>query len=185
MADGRPIELRSTLERVNVPSVIIDARRRVTWENVAARDVFGDALGEDFLEHVAEYDRPRALAAFERKLRGEAVTEYEADFLTRDGTIHGDVSSVLIPGGDDVHCVFGLVRAAPARDGAPTASPLTARQMDVLRLLAAGASTREIAATLHISRETVRNHVRHVLQTLRVHSRVEAVAVAHREGWVR
>jgi DNA-binding CsgD family transcriptional regulator len=185
MADKRPIELRTTLERVSVPSVIVDSSGTVTWANGAASSVFGDGVGKHLLTYVAEYDRPRVQAAFDRKLRGERATDYEADFLTRSGLQRADVSSVLIPGGDDVHCVFGLIRAVPTAEGRRTVeSPLTPRQLEVLALLSSGASTQEIAELLHISRETVRNHVRHILQTLRVHSRVEAVAVAHREGWV-
>lgn len=49
-------------------------------------------------------------------------------------------------------------------------------------MLTHGASTRQIAAKLHLSTETVRNHVRGILQALDVHSRVEAVAAAHADG---
>jgi DNA-binding NarL/FixJ family response regulator len=47
-----------------------------------------------------------------------------------------------------------------------------------LRLLEHGRSTQQIAEELHLSPETVRNHVRHVLRNLGVHSRLEAVALA-------
>ena len=53
---------------------------------------------------------------------------------------------------------------------------------EILRMLAHGASTQQIAQELHLSRETVRNHVRGILQALDVHSRVEAVAAARAEG---
>ncbi len=56
------------------------------------------------------------------------------------------------------------------------------RQNEVLQLLGEGASTDQIAAALHLSKETVRNHVRYVLRALGAHSRLEAVAVAHRQG---
>jgi len=55
---------------------------------------------------------------------------------------------------------------------------LTPRQAEVLRLLEQGRSTTQIAAELHLSRETVRNHVRQVLHALGASSRLEAVAVA-------
>ena len=67
---------------------------------------------------------------------------------------------------------------------APAPSPLTPRQSEVLELLAAGLSTREIAGRLAISRETARNHVRGILVALGAHSRLEAVAVARRLGLV-
>lgn len=55
---------------------------------------------------------------------------------------------------------------------------LTPRQAEILRLLELGRSTAQIADELHLSRETVRNHVRHLLQAVGVSSRLEAVAVA-------
>jgi len=64
----------------------------------------------------------------------------------------------------------------------PEAAALTTRQYEVLQLLGQGASTADIAAMLHLSTETVRNHVRHIFATLGAHSRLEAVAIAHREG---
>jgi DNA-binding NarL/FixJ family response regulator len=48
----------------------------------------------------------------------------------------------------------------------------------VLRLLDRGHSTVQIAAELHLSLETVRNHIRHLMRALGVHTRLEAVAVA-------
>jgi two-component system, NarL family, nitrate/nitrite response regulator NarL len=59
---------------------------------------------------------------------------------------------------------------------------LTPRQNEVLQLLGQGASTEDIASMLHLSKETVRNHVRNILRELRAHSRLEAVARAHGLG---
>ena len=61
---------------------------------------------------------------------------------------------------------------------------LTQRQLEVLSLLAAGKSTREIAALMCVSVHTVRNHVSHILFKLHVHSRIEAVALARRLGLI-
>jgi DNA-binding NarL/FixJ family response regulator len=62
---------------------------------------------------------------------------------------------------------------------------LTPRQNQVLHLLARGRSTSQIADELHLSPETVRNHVRMMMRALHCHSRIEALAVAHREGILR
>jgi DNA-binding NarL/FixJ family response regulator len=59
---------------------------------------------------------------------------------------------------------------------------LTAREQEVLRLLADGLSQREIADRLVISANTVGTHVEHILSKLDVHSRTQAVAVAFREA---
>ena len=56
--------------------------------------------------------------------------------------------------------------------------PLTAREIEVLRLIAEGAASRDIAARLGISYATVRSHIRSVGSKLGVHSKAEAVLKA-------
>ncbi|MGE5278863.1 MAG: LuxR C-terminal-related transcriptional regulator [Acidobacteriota bacterium] len=58
---------------------------------------------------------------------------------------------------------------------------LTAREVEVLAMLAAGRSTPEIAERLHISTLTARNHIQNVLEKLEVHSKTEAVAFAFQQ----
>ena len=58
---------------------------------------------------------------------------------------------------------------------------LTAREMEVLRLVARGMNNRDIARELFISENTVKNHVRNILEKLQLHSRMEAVVYAVRE----
>jgi len=62
---------------------------------------------------------------------------------------------------------------------------LTARELEVLELLAEGTPNHELATRMGISRNTVRNHVQNLLTKLGVHSRLEAVALATREGLLR
>lgn len=71
-----------------------------------------------------------------------------------------------------------------ARTDAPS-DRLTARQQDVLQCLADGLSTDEIGLRLELSHNTVRNHVQRILNRLGAHSKLEAVAIALREGLVR
>ncbi len=58
---------------------------------------------------------------------------------------------------------------------------LTDREMEILRLVADGKSNKEIARELYISENTVKNHVRNILEKLHLHSRMEAVLYALRE----
>jgi DNA-binding CsgD family transcriptional regulator/tetratricopeptide (TPR) repeat protein len=76
-------------------------------------------------------------------------------------------------------------RPAVAAGPEPRPGPLdalTARELDVLALMAEGRTNREIGAALYISEKTASVHVSHILAKLGVRSRVQAVAVAHQVG---
>jgi two-component system NarL family response regulator len=61
---------------------------------------------------------------------------------------------------------------------------LTERELEVLRLVAQGLNNKDIAKRLFISENTVKNHVRNLLEKLQLHSRMEAVLYAVREKLV-
>ena len=58
---------------------------------------------------------------------------------------------------------------------------LTTRELEVLKLVAQGMSNRDVAESLFIAENTVKNHVRNILEKLHLHSRMEAVVYAMRE----
>ena len=95
-----------------------------------------------------------------------------------------EVSSVPLLEGDRVVGVFGQVSDIGLEPRRPAHPQLTPRQTEVLRLLEHGRSTEHIARELHLSVETVRNHIRHILRALGVHSRLEAVAMARHDHLV-
>ena len=61
------------------------------------------------------------------------------------------------------------------------APKLTDRELEVLKLVAKGLNNRDIAKELFISENTVKNHIRNILEKLQLHSRMEAVVYAVRE----
>lgn len=69
----------------------------------------------------------------------------------------------------------------PAR---PAAALLSPRELETLRLLAAGESTASISESLNLSRHTVRNHIRNLLTKLDTHSRLETVVKAQSLGLI-
>lgn len=70
----------------------------------------------------------------------------------------------------------------PDRQMPPPAATLTARELEILRLLGEGASNREIAAAMVITEATVRGHVHHILDKLGLQNRLQAAAYAVRMG---
>jgi two-component system NarL family response regulator len=73
-----------------------------------------------------------------------------------------------------------LARMAAEREQLP-APVLTARELEVLKLVARGMSNKDVADELYISENTVKNHVRNILEKLHLHSRMEAVMYAVRK----
>lgn len=71
------------------------------------------------------------------------------------------------------------------RPGTVNTEALTVRETEVLRRLADGLTTEQIAADLYVSVNTVRNHVNNIIRKLNVHSRLEAVSYAIRNGLIR
>jgi PAS domain S-box-containing protein len=176
-------EVEAALEHVNVPSYVIDASGIIRWVNPAARRIVGDVRGRQFTTVVAPEDRRRAREVFAQKVVGnKVVTESTGLIVGADGQKYEcDISGVRLMRGGHIVGVFGQVPHVEVQEQAHEPHPhLTPRQAEVLRLLEHGRSTTQIAAELHLSQETVRNHVRHLLRALGVNSRLEAVAVARR-----
>jgi DNA-binding NarL/FixJ family response regulator len=73
----------------------------------------------------------------------------------------------------------------PSADGSGPLSPLTPRELDVLRLLAQGLDNEAIAQRLVLTRRTVQNHISIIYDKLGVTSRTEALLYAVQKGWVR
>ena len=83
--------------------------------------------------------------------------------------------------GDRIVGVFGQVSDVVEEPQPHPELHLTPRQAEVLRLLERGRSTPEMADELHLSRQTVRNHVRHLLHDVGARKRLDAVAIARGE----
>ncbi len=169
-----------TLEHVNIPSYVIDATGIIRWVNPAAQRIVGDVQGLQFTSVVAPEDTRRARELFARKIvSAERVTDSNVDVVGADGSRVGvEVSSIPLFRGEHVVGVFGQVSDLVEEPHEHPDLRLTPRQAEVLELLERGRSTTQIAEDLHLSSETVRNHIRHVLKAVGAHSRLEAVAIA-------
>ena len=181
LAAGGNVE--QALAGLPVPSYVLDTDGVVRWVNPAAEQLLGKVRGRHFTEVVGPEDRTRARELFASKVLGAvSATETTGVLVSTGGErVAVEISAVPLVGGDRVVGVFGLMTGLGEESSAPPPH-LTPRQVEVLRLLEQGRSTKQIAQELHLSYNTVKNHVRHLLEALGVHSRLEAVALA-RQGW--
>ncbi|MDP9182553.1 MAG: response regulator transcription factor [Actinomycetota bacterium] len=120
----------------------------------------------------------------------EAMTHGAAGCLSFDADVSEVISAVrsaaegkvVLSGTRLEALVRHLVRRSAVTPPSGPGGRLTDREVEVLRLLASGASTEGIARGLFISTHTARTHVQNVLMKLGVHSRLEAAAYAVRNG---
>jgi PAS domain S-box-containing protein len=175
------MQLDDVLEHVNVPSYVIDRGGVIRWVNLAARQLVGDVRGRQFTSVVAPEETRRARELFARKIIGTSkVTDAPVVVVDANGDrLSVEISSVPLVHGNHVVGVFGQVTDLVEGPHEHQELQLTPRQAEVLDLLERGRSTRQIAEELHLSIETVRNHIRHLLRAMGAHSRLEAVAIAN------
>jgi DNA-binding NarL/FixJ family response regulator len=101
--------------------------------------------------------------------------------VVREALLRAHAGELVLEDEDVRKLVQHLADSRPRRQGTGS---LTSRELEVLRAIADGASTAEIAAGLAIKEATVRAHVKSILAKLDVHSKLEAVRIAWREGLV-
>lgn len=126
--------------------------------------------------------------------RRESVRRFQMDVRKASGEfVRLSISILSAPGAADSEptIIHMLQPAAELRQIAPAGSdsplvagshgPLTRREVEVLRHLAAGTGTEQIADAMFISVATVRTHIQNILRKLEVHSKLAAVSVAVRK----
>ncbi|KAA6456873.1 response regulator transcription factor [Acidobacteria bacterium AB60] len=184
-ADGRFAIARSEMRGAPLPASGVDA------------DVVLIDLAEGGTRPPAElagFDRTAQVVLLENPTRGELLRLLQdgpRTLLLRDSA-PGEITAALEAASE------GLVALSPellellwpagseiaALDELPPGEPLTARESEVLALLADGAGNKEIAARLAISEHTVKFHVSSILNKLGAATRTEAVTRGYKEGLI-
>lgn len=100
--------------------------------------------------------------------------------------LRADRELALVGAAEDADLVLSerVIPTGAAATLAPPGSALTARELEVLRLVARGLGNKEIGAELGITTHTVKHHLAAVLEKLGAHSRTEAVSLGLRQGLV-
>jgi DNA-binding CsgD family transcriptional regulator len=181
-------DITQALEELPLRSFIVDRDGIIHWQNAASRAARGDLAGTNWFDLV-DGDTEDARAVLGRILCSGDPAEITLDIREKGGEVAPrEISAAPLREGATVVGVFGVSVAAKsqaARADVPAHSPLTERQREILQLLAEGKSTDQIADELVLSKTTVRNHIAHVLANLGVHSRVQAIVVASRDGLIQ
>jgi LuxR family maltose regulon positive regulatory protein len=132
------------------------------------------------LVHQALGDRKQALDCIEQALRLAAPEGYLRAFLDEGGAVLALLPQLRHVAPDFVDQVLidaGIAGPEPPLSGElPLVEPLSDRELEILRLIAAGRSNPEIADLLYLSPNTVKWHIKNLYGKLQVGSRIEAVA---------
>ncbi len=184
-------------ESTSDASFAIDERGRILSWNRGAEQLLGyrasDVLGKPCHEVICGSDilgnrycdEDCSLLKMVRKRK--PVHCLQLDVVTAfDERVRIDTHSVVIPGLRPSE--FTLLQILTLQRSATATAPdfaliLSNREREVLDLLFTGADTEQIAGSLSIAVATARTHIQNLLRRLQVHSRAEAVALAHRAGY--
>jgi PAS domain S-box-containing protein len=175
------------------------AERMLGW---SAKETLGQSWGTLFTGEESEAGRSRRPA---RRVAGlarvdEPVRHCERKIRTKSGRpLWLDITIFQVPGSNgvgplaihllrDLTAIKALLEIVNARAVSSmrfrNRSGLSPRENEVLALMSGGGSTRAMAERLRVSRATIRNHIQNILTKLDVHSRLAAVAWAHRHRLV-
>ncbi len=175
---------RLVFERSSNPIILLDDHRRVVEINDAALSLFGrdrhDLLGTSIADSIRPAERAQAENEWEAFLRSGEYSgkrallradgaEVQIDFAARLAIVSGRKLAIYVAAKDDPSWSSSSLTAE---------LPLTKREREVVTLIALGHETDQIANQLHISRETVRTHVRNAMSKLGAHTRAQLVAIA-------
>jgi DNA-binding CsgD family transcriptional regulator len=181
-------DIHGSLEEVSVPMYVLDRNGKIMWLNGAGDQLIPGGTGRKFTEVLAPELVDPSRRRYARRMAGtDAFVDHETVLKAPGGGGHAvEISSAPLRNGRRIVGVFGVFRAhrpvAPGSGRAAPAPRLTPRQREVLGMLGAGLTTKQMAERTGLSIETVRNHVRAVLRELGAQSRLEAVLLAHRRG---
>lgn len=170
---------------------------RRCYETLAGRDVFGNPFCYASCPVMAALREGDPVYAFEMKVASAgAQPQPVAVTILRVPGARPDLFTlvhILAPIAEESRLARLLTGLTPRQEagwphGVDAAAsgkpPLTPRETEILHHVAAGLQNKEIAQKLDLSPATVRNHVHNILAKLGVHSKLEAVSLSFRNGWV-
>jgi len=172
---------------------------RRCYETLQGRDVFGNRFCYANCPVVATMREGEPVCAFEMKVatsgpdrRAVGLTILQVPGARPDLFTVVHIVRPIVQESRLAEILAGLQTKALESLGVPAAGkkatgpapPLTSRETEVLHHVAAGLQNKEVAQKLGLSVATIRNHIHNILEKLGVHSKLEAVSLSFRNGWV-
>lgn len=152
---------------------------RLCWELVQGRDLYDNVYCGPHCRLIEMAVHRQAIHRCDLLYRGAKGEAVRAAVNSLIASGHHPTEMAIIHVLDPVPSKAIAEAYLPERDTVGTKHPLlTERELQVLRLMARGATTQEITRELKISTGTVRNHTGKILRTLKAHTRLQAVANA-------
>ncbi len=179
--DGGEAVRRAPAARPDV--VVLDLQLPVMSGVEVTRELIGAGSGLRVLVLSASGEHADVLEAVKAGATGYLVKSASREELLDAVSRTALGEAVFTPGLAGL--VLGEYRrlsSAPREPSGPEAPSLTARETEVLRLVAKGLSYKEIAERFTLSHRTVQNHVQNTLNKLQLHNRVELVRYAIEQG---
>jgi DNA-binding NarL/FixJ family response regulator len=171
------------LAREHAPDVVVmDVRMPILSGIEAATRIKEEEPGTRILMLTISDEEDDLYEAIKAGANGYLLKEISIDEIgSAVRSIHGGQSLISPSMASKLLDEFAaMVKKEEEKEQLP-APRLTPREMEVLRQVAQGLNNRDIAKALFISENTVKNHVRNILEKLHLHSRMEAVVYAVRE----
>ena len=109
-------------------------------------------------------------------------------YMLKDGAVEELIHAIRLVASNRIYISPGISSVLvddlrhPSQDKVPSLPALTAKEREVLQLVAEGKGTKEIASQLHVSAKTVETHRQHIMEKLDIHSIAELTKYAVREG---
>lgn len=163
------------------PVAILDERRCLVGLNAAAQQLLGHcpvaSAGEHAGHAVAAAERERSASDWLVLLRDGRASGTRTLLRADSSEVHVSFVAVVEAVASGRRVIYAMTPAArrPA-DGLAATAALTNREAQVVRLIAGGLDTAEIAESLHVSPNTVRSHVRNAMSKMSARTRAQLVA---------
>ena len=173
------------VERSNTPIVVLDENRNILDLNPPAAGLFGGVraqlLGRTAIDRIHPAERGAAARDWhtlmrtgdllgQRLLSREDGVELRVEWAARRARIYGRTVVIVV--------ISSSERSPDPGPHGNAERALTRREREIVTLIALGRDTREIAAQLDISPETVKSHARNAMSAVQARTRAQLVAIA-------